>query len=86
MTCTNLTVPHSKKIAIYLDLSDVRETLGVSHKAGNWSSCDWVVNHAFSAAMDETAQTKLYVTQLLERGVRVLNYAGTYDFVCELFA
>ncbi len=27
-------------------------------------------------------QTQHYVTALLERGVRVLAYAGSYDFVC----
>jgi len=49
----------------------------------DWSSCDKAVGSRFNAAMDTTAPTWLYVSNLLERGVRVLNYAGTYDFICE---
>ena len=70
---------------VYLDLPETRAILGISEKRANWSSCDWGVNHRFQAMMDTTAQTTLYVSQLLERGVRVLNYAGTYDYICTLF-
>ncbi|KAF9790997.1 hypothetical protein BJ322DRAFT_419845 [Thelephora terrestris] len=28
-------------------------------------------------------QTQYYVGQLLERGVRILNYLGTYDLQCK---
>ena len=61
----------------------MRETLGVSKDRGDWSSCDAGVIARFGHSLDETGQTWLYVAALLERGVRVLNYAGTFDFVCE---
>jgi cathepsin A (carboxypeptidase C) len=34
------------------------------------------VGRLFSVALDSTGQTWLYVSALLERGIRVLNYAG----------
>lgn len=33
-------------------------------------------------SQDTTGQTWLYVSALLERGVRVLSYVGTFDFIC----
>lgn len=63
----------SDKIRAYLDLPDVRETLGVEHISGNWSSCAPSVGRAFGASLDASAQTWIYVANLLERGIRVLN-------------
>ncbi|KAK4684296.1 hypothetical protein P7C73_g5896, partial [Tremellales sp. Uapishka_1] len=82
----SLCYPVTKKIKTYLDLPDVRGLLGVSVKRDNWSSCDDGVNRAFGMSLDSTAQTWLYVTQLLERGIRILNYAGTQDFICNHIA
>lgn len=66
----------SKKIGHYLNLPDVRKTLGVDKAHGPWSSCDNMVGHNFHASLDQVGKTWLYVSNLLERGVRILNYAG----------
>lgn len=70
----------SKRINKYLDLPEVRKKLGVDKSVGDFESCNGQVGAAFNYALDNTGQTWLYVTQLLERGIRVLNYAGTLDF------
>lgn len=36
----------------------------------------------FIRSQDGTGQTWLYVSGLLERGIRVLSYVGTFDFIC----
>lgn len=77
----SLCYPETKKIGTYLNLPDVRKYLGVD-KDGKWNSCDNGVGIAFSQTQDATGKTWLYVSQLLERGVRVLNYVGTLDFIC----
>ncbi|RSH85597.1 hypothetical protein EHS25_003736 [Saitozyma podzolica] len=79
---TSLCYDETDKIKTYLDLPDVRATLGVSKDSANWSSCSNDVGRLFSVALDSTGQTWLYVSALLERGIRVLNYAGTLDFIC----
>lgn len=61
------------KIGDYLDLPDVRAKLGVDKSVGSFSSCSGPVGNAFHMALDSTDQTWLYVGQLLERNVRVLN-------------
>ncbi|KAK7047202.1 hypothetical protein VNI00_006868 [Paramarasmius palmivorus] len=40
------------------------------------------VYDAFDAQMDQYKRTPLHVAALLERRVRVLVYAGNYDFIC----
>ncbi|WVQ80388.1 hypothetical protein IAT38_002493 [Cryptococcus sp. DSM 104549] len=88
MPCTaeelgdSLCYPVTKKIKTYLDLPDVREALGVHKHRGNWSSCDEGVFTRFGQSLDSTGKTWLYVAGLLERGVRVLNYVGILDFIC----
>lgn len=69
----SLCYPETKKIGTYLNLPDVRETLGVESDRHDWTSCDGGVGNAFRQNMDASGQTWLYVAQLLERGVRVLN-------------
>ncbi|AFR98075.1 cathepsin A (carboxypeptidase C) [Cryptococcus neoformans C23] len=88
MPCTveeladSLCYPVTKKIGTYLDLPDVRHTLGVDKLRSNWSSCDGSVFTRFTQSLDNTGKTWLYVAGLLERGVRVLNYVGMLDFIC----
>ncbi|ORY34286.1 Alpha/Beta hydrolase protein [Naematelia encephala] len=74
------------KIRTYLDLPDVRKTLGVNPKLGGFSSCSNKVGREFGAALDTAGQTWLYVAALLERGIRVLSYVGTFDFICNHIA
>ncbi|OCF45215.1 cathepsin A (carboxypeptidase C) [Kwoniella heveanensis CBS 569] len=82
----SLCYPVTKKIKTYLDLPEVRDLLGVHEHRGNWSSCDNGVGARFSQSMDSTGQTWLYVAGLLERGIRVLNYVGQQDFICNHIA
>jgi hypothetical protein len=63
----------SDKITDYLNLPDVRAKLGVDKSVGKFASCSNPVGSAFHAALDSTDQTWLYVAQLLEREVRILN-------------
>lgn len=74
----SLCYSETKKIGTYLNLKDVRETLGVSSDRHDWTSCDPSVGNAFHQALDSSGQTWLYVSQLLERGVRVLNVSLIY--------
>ncbi|PFH46823.1 hypothetical protein AMATHDRAFT_7364 [Amanita thiersii Skay4041] len=80
----NLCYPEVKHIANYLDRPSVRSQLGVdsSFSGKNFSSCNWNVNQAFKNALDEHHETQHYISALLERGVKVLIYAGTYDWIC----
>ena len=48
----------------------------------NFSSCSDNVLGAFSAALDGSHQTYLYVGALLERNIRVLIYVGKNDWTC----
>ncbi|KIR37376.1 cathepsin A (carboxypeptidase C) [Cryptococcus deuterogattii MMRL2647] len=88
MPCTieelsdSLCYPVTKKIGTYLDLPDVRHILGVDNLRSNWSSCDGSVFTRFTQSLDNTGKTWLYVAGLLERGVRILNYVGMLDFIC----
>lgn len=71
----------SKKIAHYLDLPDVRNILGVDKAHGSWSECNNLVAGDFQTSLDKIGKTWLYVSNLLERGVRVLNYAGVSTLI-----
>ncbi|WRT63688.1 uncharacterized protein IL334_000611 [Kwoniella shivajii] len=77
-----LCYPVTKRIGTYLNLPDVREILGVHPHRANWSAINEGVSRRFTQTLDITGQTWLYVAELLERGVRVLNYVGMQDFIC----
>ncbi|KZV59826.1 serine carboxypeptidase [Peniophora sp. CONT] len=71
------------EISGYLSRPDVRELLGVdSHVPPVFSSCNNDINSGFHAADDSLRASTAQVGALLERGVRVLIYVGTYDFIC----
>lgn len=73
-------------IAKYLDRPDIRTTLGVE-TPGNFSSCSSTVGAGFNAQLDKwNFPTQFYVASLLDRGIRVLIYAGTYDWQCNWVA
>ena len=62
---------------------EVQKNLGVDHHVPtNFSFYSSVVEQAFSLALDDTRDSSAYVGALLERGVRVLIYVGTYDWIC----
>ncbi|KAF8880906.1 serine carboxypeptidase [Gymnopilus junonius] len=48
----------------------------------NFTSCNLDVQSAFVSTQDILHPTKDYVAALLERGVRVLIYVGSYDWIC----
>lgn len=65
-----------------LNHPDVRKKLGVDRSVGNFTSCSDDVSYAFFLALDFHRSSRAYTEQLLERGVRVLQYVGTCDFAC----
>ncbi|KAJ7886503.1 Alpha/Beta hydrolase protein [Mycena leptocephala] len=51
-------------------------------KPTTYTSCSDTVARAFELMLDLAKGAEAYVAALLERGVRVLVYVGTHDFVC----
>ncbi|KAF9555849.1 serine carboxypeptidase [Agrocybe pediades] len=78
----NLCYPITMNISSYLDIPRVRSQLGVHPKVGNFKSCSNAVGVAFNQQLDEYRPTQHYVAALLERGVKVLIYVGTLDWIC----
>ncbi|CAL1702100.1 unnamed protein product [Somion occarium] len=73
-------------ISAYLNNLDTRQLLGVE-SPNNFSACSSEVGRNFNAHMDKYAvPAQFYVAGLLERGIRVLIYAGTYDWQCNWVA
>ncbi|KAH8108845.1 serine carboxypeptidase [Phellopilus nigrolimitatus] len=73
--------PGQFDIVAYLDSPEVRKMLGVDHAFGNFTNIAMDVYDRFWASGDPLHQTQLYIPELLARGVKVLIYAGTYDFI-----
>ncbi|KAJ7628633.1 Alpha/Beta hydrolase protein [Roridomyces roridus] len=74
-------------ITKYLSSPAIRQLLGVDSGAANFSSCSDEVGRLFNARLDKWAvPTQFYVAGLLDRGIRVLIYAGTYDWQCNWVA
>jgi cathepsin A (carboxypeptidase C) len=69
------------EVIAYLNKKDVQELLGV-RPARKYLVYSPTVNFAFGSTMDIARGTTDYVAALLERNVRVLIYAGSYDWVC----
>jgi len=65
-----------------LNNATLRETLGVEIP-GNFSTHSDIVASGFDGNLDKwRVHNPEYVAGLLERGIRVLIYAGTYDWQC----
>ncbi|KAK7042325.1 carboxypeptidase [Favolaschia claudopus] len=74
-------------ITKYLSDPALRELLGVDPQATNFSSCSNSVGSLFNARLDKWAvPTQNYVANLLDRGIQILIYAGTYDWQCNWVA
>ncbi|KAJ7177909.1 peptidase S10 serine carboxypeptidase [Mycena filopes] len=83
----NLCYAENDVITEYLSDPALREMLGVDPAAANFTSCSNEVGNQFSARLDKWAvPTQYYVAGLLDRGIRVLIYAGTYDWQCNWVA
>ncbi|KAH7911548.1 Alpha/Beta hydrolase protein, partial [Hygrophoropsis aurantiaca] len=78
-----LCYPETKTIPQYLNRPDIRALLGVDPSLPeNIGVVAFPVNIAFGEAMDTYHVTVEYVAALLERGIRVLIYAGEHDWTC----
>ncbi|KAK7047212.1 hypothetical protein VNI00_006878 [Paramarasmius palmivorus] len=80
-----LCYPVTKHISNFLSSPKVRADLGVDQHPmipTNFSSCNFDVGTAFGQSLDELHESTDYVAALLEHGVRVLIYVGTYDWIC----
>ncbi|KAJ6588009.1 serine carboxypeptidase [Mycena capillaripes] len=73
--------PVLNEIHAYLSRPAVREMLGVDDSVpAKFVGCSSAVRSAFDAQMDRYRPAHHYVGSLLEHGVRVLAYAGTFDW------
>ncbi|KAF8190071.1 serine carboxypeptidase [Pholiota molesta] len=80
---SDLCYPQTQFIRNYLDDPSVRKLIGVdSSITKNFTSCSSDVGQAFGATQDILHPTADYVAALLERGIRVLIYVGSYDWIC----
>ncbi|KAF8168542.1 serine carboxypeptidase [Crassisporium funariophilum] len=78
-----LCYPQTRFIRNFLDEPSVRSRLGVDNSiTKNFTSCNHDVGQAFGVTQDILHPTSDYVAALLERGVRVLIYVGSYDWIC----
>ncbi|KAJ1307942.1 hypothetical protein OPQ81_002019 [Rhizoctonia solani] len=78
----SLCYPVTKHINTFLDLPETRKALGVHPSIGNYTGCSNEVGERFSASLDHFHSNQWYIAGLLERGIRVLIYVGTYDWIC----
>jgi len=72
----------SSWIDVYLNNPTTRSTLGIDPSFGNYTSASREISEAFNLSGDLMHQNQLYIAELLHKGIRVLIYAGDYDFVC----
>ncbi|KAG8733326.1 hypothetical protein FRC10_000296 [Ceratobasidium sp. 414] len=79
---TYLCYPLTKHINNFLDLPETRKALGVHPSIGNYTGCSRDVGIRFSQSLDHFHSNQYYVAGLLERGIKVLIYVGTYDYIC----
>ncbi|KAJ7144934.1 serine carboxypeptidase, partial [Mycena crocata] len=77
-----LCYPATLHIANYLNLPSTREILGIAPSYPNISLVGWAVNEAFTSSGDVFKSSTLHIAALLDHGIRVLIYAGTYDLAC----
>lgn len=71
----------SSDLQVFLNQDWVRKEIGVEPSLGNFTWISTDVNSGFWASGDPLYQNSHYVAELLERGVRVLIYAGTNDWI-----
>lgn len=73
-------------ITDFLNQPETRKLLG-AESPNNFSACSREVGGNFAAHMDKYAvPSQHYVAGLLERGIPILIYAGTYDWQCNWVA
>ncbi|KAK7035881.1 carboxypeptidase [Favolaschia claudopus] len=77
-----LCYPETLQLTNFLNLPSTRVALGIEQSYPNISLVGWSVNEAFEVSGDVFKSSGLHIAALLDHGVRVLIYAGTYDLVC----
>ncbi|KIY47803.1 alpha/beta-hydrolase [Fistulina hepatica ATCC 64428] len=79
----SLCYPVTKVISSFLDRSDIRAQLGVDPAVStNFTSCSAKVATAFGTTLDSFYPSTGHIEALLERGVHILLYVGSYDWIC----
>jgi carboxypeptidase C (cathepsin A) len=76
-----LCYPFARHIITFLNLLKTRKMLGVSNRVPGHYGCSEAVQLDFESHLDIAKMTTPYVEALLERGVRVLIYVGTNDWI-----
>ncbi|KAL0952540.1 hypothetical protein HGRIS_006799 [Hohenbuehelia grisea] len=75
--------PVISHLSRYLSKLDVQKHIGVDPPArGNFSAANMDVSAAFALTLDILYPTVDHIGALLEHGVRVLVYVGSYDWIC----
>lgn len=77
-----LCYPIISSITKYLRTDKVRKVLGVDEQAPPFQGCSNKVGREFQKANDHMIDTRTYVAALLDSGIRVMIYVGTYDWIC----
>nr|GAT52551.1 predicted protein [Mycena chlorophos] len=71
------------EIVTYLNKPEVQALLGVDPAKRQFEACSPLVSTAFGVLQHDLMHGSTeYIVGLLERGVRALIYAGSYDFIC----
>ena len=72
-----------RAVATYLSQPRIQKSLGVDPAVqGNFTSYKEVIQDDKTKALDLAFPSSIYISALLQRGVRVLIYAGENDWVC----
>ena len=66
----------------FLNNETLRLQMGVDPEAGEYNPVSPIVQSTFITEVDMFQPTQFYLAELLERGVKILIYAGTYDMIC----
>jgi cathepsin A (carboxypeptidase C) len=69
-------------ITKYLNRQDVRDAFGVDKAVKRFDACSNAVGRDFNRVGDGYTPTTTYTTFILNKGVKVLMYVGTYDWIC----
>ncbi|EPE31151.1 alpha/beta-Hydrolase [Glarea lozoyensis ATCC 20868] len=77
-----LCYPIIESITKYLRTDKVREAFGVDKAAPQFEGCSNKVGREFQKVNDFIIDTRPFVAALLNTGIRVMIYVGTYDWIC----
>jgi carboxypeptidase C (cathepsin A) len=69
-------------ITKYLNRQDVRDALGVDKAVKRFDACSDSVGRDFYRVGDGNIPTTTYTSFILNKGIKVMMYVGTYDWIC----